>query len=186
MNYYIADTHFGHENIIKYDAQNGCKKFSSIEEHDNLIIKNWNERVKPDDNVYILGDFSWLYARETEEIIKKLNGNKFLIKGNHDRWSKDGTCRKLFQGIYDYKTITDGRHAVVMSHYPILFYQGQHRGAIHLYAHVHCTKEHYLYQEACKHIAETTDIPFAVYNVGCMLWDYKPVTLEEILASNSN
>lgn len=184
MNYYIADTHFGHQNIIKHDAANGCRKFSSIEEHDDLIIKNWNNVVKPGDNVYILGDFSWLYARETEEIIKKLNGNKFLIKGNHDRWAKDGACKKLFQGIYDYKTIQDGNYSVVMSHYPILFYQGQHRGAIHLYGHVHNTREHHLYQEACKHIAETTDIPFRCFNVGCMLWDYKPVALEEILANN--
>ena len=42
MNYYISDTHFGHENIIKRDANNGCRQFSSIEEHDNLIIENWN------------------------------------------------------------------------------------------------------------------------------------------------
>ena len=69
MNYYISDTHFGHENIIKHDANNGCRQFSSIEEHDNLIIENWNRVVTPQDNIYILGDFSWLYARETEELI---------------------------------------------------------------------------------------------------------------------
>ena len=114
MNYYISDTHFGHENIIKHDANNGCRRFSSIEEHDNLIIENWNRVVTPQDNIYILGDFSWLYARETEELIKKLNGAKFLIKGNHDRWCKDGACKKLFQGIYDYKTIQDGDKMVVM------------------------------------------------------------------------
>ena len=141
INYYISDTHFGHENIIKHDANNGCKQFSSIEEHDNLIIENWNRVVTPQDNIYILGDFSWLYARETEELIKKLNGAKFLIKGNHDRWCNDGACKKLFQGIYDYKTIQDDDKMVVMSHYPIMFYQSQHRGSILLYGHVHQTRE---------------------------------------------
>lgn len=184
MNYYISDTHFGHKNIIKHDANNGCKKFSSIEEHDNLLVKNWNSIVTPQDNIYILGDFSWLSARKTEELIKELNGAKFLIKGNHDHWCKDSACKKLFQGIYDYKMIMDGDKTVIMSHYPILFYQNQHRNAIHLYGHVHNTREEKLFQDACKHIADTTDIPMNCHNVGCMLWDYKPVTLQQILENN--
>lgn len=188
MNYYIADTHFGHQNITKYDADNGARKFSSIEEHDKLIIENWNRIVTSQDNVYILGDFSWLYARETEELIKKLNGAKFLIKGNHDSWAKDGACKKLFQGIYDYKKIVDENKTVVMSHYPILFYQSQYRNAIHLYGHIHNTREEELFQNACSHIASTTDIPMNCYNVGCMLsyMDYTPRTLEEITKTKLN
>lgn len=181
MNYYISDTHFGHKNVIKHDASNGCREFSSIEERDELIIQNWNSVVTPQDNVYILGDFSWMSARKTEELIMRLKGAKFLIKGNHDHWSKDAACRNLFREIYDYKLIEDGDRRVVMSHYPILFYQHQHRDAIHLYGHVHNTREEELFQEACKHIENTTDIPMNCHNVGCMLWDYKPVTLAQIL-----
>lgn len=181
MNYYISDTHFGHKNVIKHDASNGCREFSSIEEHDELIIKNWNSIVTPQDNIYILGDFSWMSAQKTEELIERLQGAKFLIKGNHDHWSKDAKCKKLFQGIYDYKLIEDGDKRVVMSHYPILFYQHQHRDAIHLYGHVHNTREEGLFQEACNHIKDTADIPMNCHNVGCMLWDYKPVTLAQIL-----
>ena len=188
MNYYIADTHFGHFNIIKHDANNGCKKFSSIEEHDNLIIENWNSVVKQTDNVYILGDFSWLYGRETKEIIEKLNGQKFLIKGNHDRWSKDGACKKLFQGIYDIKQIEDNGRQVILSHFPIMMWSGQHRGVIHLYGHVHNTLEEQDFQEFVKIIDERIKLrdgerykPVRAYNVGCMKWDYKPVTLDEIL-----
>ncbi len=183
-NFYISDTHFGHKNIVKHDANSGGRAFESVEEHDNLIIQNWNKVVTPQDNVYILGDFSWLKPLETKAIIKSLNGAKFLIKGNHDRWAKDGACKKLFQGIYDYKTITDGDKAVVMSHYPMLFYQGQHRGAIHLYGHTHNTREEKLFQDACNKIKETTDIPVNCYNVGCMLWDHTPRTLEEIIGGN--
>ena len=56
MNYYISDLHFGHYNIVRLDESNGCKSFSSIEEHDNLIIENWNKVVTPQDNVYVFGD----------------------------------------------------------------------------------------------------------------------------------
>ena len=54
MNYYISDTHLGHKNIIKLDEQSGGRHFDSIEEHDNLIIENWNKTVKLSDKVYIL------------------------------------------------------------------------------------------------------------------------------------
>lgn len=190
MNYYISDTHLGHENIVKHDAASGARNFSSIEEHDNLIIQNWNNVVTPRDNIYILGDFSWLYARETENIIKKLNGSKFLIKGNHDRWCKDGACKKLFQGIYDYKSINDNGRTVVMSHYPIYAWPGQLRGAIHLYGHVHNNMDNEFYQKAMIELNNAFKIrdgeryrPFTAINVGCMLpyMDYTPRTLDELL-----
>lgn len=186
-NFYMSDTHFGHENIIKLDANNGCRKFSSIEEHDNLIISNINKVVTTQDNLYFLGDISWKYAEQTIEILKQINcKNLFAIKGNHDRALKDGRVKKMFQGIYDYKTIKDGENTVVMSHFPILFYEHQHRNSILLYGHVHNTREEKLFQDACKNISDTTDIPMNCYNVGCMLdyMDYTPRTLEEIIKMN--
>ena len=195
MKYYISDTHFGNENIIKHDANNGCRKFSSLEEHDNLIINNWNNVVTNQDEVYILGDFSWLYARETEEIIKKLNGNKFLVKGNHDRWYKDGACKKLLQGIYDIKTIEDNGRQVVLSHFPQMMWNGQHRGAIHIFGHLHNTKEHYDYMEFIneldKRIKERDGDrykPLQAYNAGCMMsyMNYFPRTLDEIIEYNKS
>lgn len=192
-NYYISDTHFGHENIVRHDSKNGGKMFASIEEHDNLIIKNWNKVVTPQDNVYILGDFSWLYARETEEIIKKLNGAKFLIKGNHDRWAKDGACKKLFQGIYDIKQIDDNGRQVILSHFPQMMWAGQHRSMIHLYGHVHNSQEEADYQEFLKELDKRIALrdgdrykPLKAYNVGCMLpyMNYTPRTLDEIMSMN--
>lgn len=70
---------------------------------------------------------------------------------------------------------------VVMSHYPIMFYQSQHRGSVHLYGHVHNTREEQLFQTACKNIADTTDIPMNCFNVGCMHWNYTPIALKQIL-----
>lgn len=183
-NYYISDTHFFHENIIKYDAANGARCFSSIQEHDELIIKNINDVITPQDNLYFLGDISWGYAEQTIEVLKQINcKNLFAVKGNHDRALKDGRVKKLFQGIYDYKMIQDGDKSVVLSHYPIMFYQNQHKGSVHLYGHVHNTREEKLFQDACSHIATTIDIPMKCYNVGAMMpyMDYAPRSLEEII-----
>lgn len=187
MNYYISDTHLGHKNIIKLDEQSVGRHFDSIEEHDNLIIENWNKTVKLSDKVYILGDFSWMNGHDTEEILRKLNGVKFLIKGNHDRWSKDSVCKGYFQGIYDYKMISDNGREVVLSHYPILFYQNQHKGAIHLYGHVHNTKEEELFQKAITNVSSDINIPMNSYNVGCMIkyMDYTPRTLDQIMTGEA-
>ena len=80
--YFIGDCHFDHFNIIKY-----CKRpFSNVEEMNSFMIDKWNETVSPEDTVYYLGDIS--YGRDSRGPgywLSLLNGNKILIKGNHDR-----------------------------------------------------------------------------------------------------
>lgn len=189
MNYYIGDLHLGHKNVLKLDFLNNCRNFGSLEEHDNLIISNINKVVTPQDNLYFLGDVSWYHPKETAELIERINcKNRFLIKGNHDKWAKDGKCKKLFQGIYDYKQIEDNGKQLILSHYPLMMWNGQHRGSIHLFAHLHNTKEYYDYMEFVKELDKRIKDrdgdryhPLQAYNVGCMLWDYTPVTLDQIL-----
>ena len=78
-NFFIADTHFGHQNCLSFDN----RPFKTIEEHDDALINNWNNAVGIDDDVYLLGDISWYNSTNTIEIIKQLNGrNLFLIKVN--------------------------------------------------------------------------------------------------------
>lgn len=192
MNYYIGDVHWFHENIIKYDFSNGGRKFNSIEEHDNLIIENINKVVTPQDNLYFLGDISWGNVEQTAEMLKKINcRNLFACHGNHDRILKDGRIKKMFQGIYDIKQIEDNRRQVIMSHFPQMMWSGQHRGVIHLFAHLHNTEEHYDYMEFVKELDKRIKErdgdrykPLQAYNVGCMLWDYTPVTLAELIDNN--
>ena len=191
MNYYISDTHFGHTNSIKYDHKNGGRNFSSIEERDELIIDNINKVVTPQDNLYFLGDVSWYDPRKTEELLRKINcNNLFLVLGNHDKWAKDGRCKKLFQGIYDIKQINDNGRSVVLCHFPIMMWPSQHRGAIHLYGHVHNTREELDYKEFMHILDERIGRrdgdryqPVRAFNVGMMLpyIDYTPRTLDEIL-----
>ena len=67
-NFYIADLHFGHNNIIKYDN----RPFKTVEEMDLTLIANWNKAVSNDDCVYILGDISWHDDDKTAQIFKQL------------------------------------------------------------------------------------------------------------------
>lgn len=80
MIYYISDLHFGHLRCIKMDK----RPFSSIEEMDRILIENWNNKVNEEDDVYILGDFSYKSKIDPVEYLKQLKGHKHLIVGNHD------------------------------------------------------------------------------------------------------
>ena len=79
--YLIADTHFGHSNIIEYEN----RPFSSVQEMDEYLIKLWNSIVKNNDLVYVLGDFTLSRRMNViKELIRQLQGRKILIMGNHD------------------------------------------------------------------------------------------------------
>jgi calcineurin-like phosphoesterase family protein len=80
MIFFTSDTHFGHQNILKYCL----RPYSSIEEMQEALITNWNSRVSNDDTVYHLGDFSF-HERYVESIVPRLNGTKILLLGNHDK-----------------------------------------------------------------------------------------------------
>ena len=101
--YFISDLHFGHKNILTYDN----RPFKTIEEHDNALVKNWNNTISNDDEVYILGDISWHNVTKTIEIVKSLNGVKHLIVGNHDKkLLKNRELQSLFVEITDYKELS--------------------------------------------------------------------------------
>ena len=178
MNYFISDLHFGHFNIIGFDN----RPFKNVEEMDTVLIENWNKTVCQDDTVYILGDFSWYKADKTTEILKLLNGHKRLIKGNHDKFLHNADCKKQFESIVDYdEVVIDGRK-VVLSHYPITFFNGHYYKGIHLYGHVHNSHEWDFVENTRLQLKEM-DIPCDMYNVGCMIdyMNYAPRTLEEII-----
>ena len=101
--FFIADTHFGHENALAFDN----RPFKTIEEHDRALTENWNNAVGPEDEVFVLGDISWHNATKTNEILRALNGKKHLIVGNHDkRLLKNREFQSLFLEIADYKELT--------------------------------------------------------------------------------
>ena len=81
--FFTSDLHFGHKNLLKFTKP---RPFTTIEEHDQTIIDNWNSVVNQDDTVYVLGDIAMgMDPDKLEDYLKKLNGHKRLILGNHDR-----------------------------------------------------------------------------------------------------
>lgn len=180
--FFTSDLHFGHEKVIRFDN----RPFNTVEEMDEEMIKRWNAKVGKGDIVYVLGDFIWKAAtNEAVSIIRRLNGQIILIKGNHDRFLHNAAAKKALAGIKDYDdicvTLEDGTtRRCILSHYFIPFYNGHRYQAIHLHGHSHFT------EESAEEVRITTELnekgyDLKIYNVGCMYWNYTPVTLDEIL-----
>lgn len=179
MIFYIADIHFGHENVLRFDN----RPFADTQSMEDVLIQNWNGRVGEEDTVYVLGDAFWKNEENSVKVIQKLNGHKHLIRGNHDRIC--GQLRFRWESIEPYAEINDGNTLVILSHYPLPFYKNQRYGAVMLYGHVHNSREWQLI-EKWKHEQWNMGIPCRLINVGCMMdyMNYAPRTLEELLAAN--
>ena len=181
---FIADCHFCHENVIRFDN----RPYSSVEEMNYCLIDNWNKAVDQKDTVYILGDFIWKTSKNWLDIIGYLKGKKVLIRGNHDPRVMPDEINKHFVEITDYKEIVENGQRIIMSHYPIPFYKGDYKENVWMfYGHVHRTREYeYLKQirNEIKKLKEYDGKPIGNFvNVGCMMpWmNYTPRTFEEII-----
>jgi len=114
--YFLADTHFYHENILLYETFRS--QFANIFEMNKTIIKNWNNKVSKKARIWFLGDFSFGNKEQTTNILNQLNGEKILIPGNHDRrrtrtwWLSVG-----FDRVIEYPIIYKNEY--VLSHEPI-------------------------------------------------------------------
>ena len=130
--FFTADTHFHHINIIKY-----CKRpFSDIKEMNEVLINNWNKKVKNKDIVYFLGDFGFY---ECCNILPRLNGSIILIKGNHDKYILKSKVKRHFKEIVDSKLLflKDLNKLIVMCHYPLYIWEDMEFDSWHLHGHSH-------------------------------------------------
>ena len=132
----ISDLHLGHKRILEFcpTTRGGCK---TIEEHDEKLIQNWNEEVKPEDTVYILGDISWHNAEKTHKMLSRLMGHKQLILGNHDKGINKHSHGDIFETIQSYNEVKIEGHDVIMCHYPMRTWNKSHHGSFMLYGHEH-------------------------------------------------
>lgn len=137
--FFTSDTHFGHSKIIDY-----CKRpFSSIEEHDKALIQNWNNTVGQDDTVFHLGDFAYGNSQFIANIIKQLNGNIILIKGNHDLRNINPTLYNIFSDVVYQARILIDKQTVYLNHFPFLCFDHgdinlyKDNYSIQLFGHVH-------------------------------------------------
>ena len=193
MRYYIADNHFYHRALLdKMD----CRSFDDVEEMNEYMISQWNKKVRKNDEVIILGDLSWGNCQQTQEILDRLKGKLFMIRGNHDYFLDEKNFdSSQFGWIRNYKELNDNRRKVVLSHYPIACYNGQYRKDANgqaktymLHGHIHATQDQVLldrYQDMVIHTQHRSisgnmeTIPCQLINCFCMYSDYMPMTLDE-------
>lgn len=149
----ISDTHFSHENIIRYCG----RPFSCAEEMDEAMVDRWNATVRPQDHVYHLGDVAM--KRAQLGIVKRLSGHKRLVFGNHDIYDAKDYLAVGFQKLCGMRVL-DG---MILTHVPIHpGSMGRFTGNVH--GHVHNN-------HALAH-------PYL--NVSVEVIDYRPVALEDI------
>lgn len=175
---FTSDLHFSHFNILRYDS----RPFATIAEMNAYLINCWNKEVNDEDTVFILGDISWDTDHNTAKILKQLKGKKILVRGNHDPLGPEVSAQ-FAQIHHGYLEVQDPetRTRLVLSHYPIHFYNGQRKGAVMLYGHVHNGLDEDVAQEVAQIVRERLGVDFKMINVGCMLWDYTPRTLNYML-----
>lgn len=136
--YVTSDLHFGHSNIKKFCPLTRARFSEDTNEMNEQMIKEWNEIVEPEDTVYILGDVAFMPASKAALLVKRLNGTKILIQGNHDHKAiKDPMFTKCFKEIHIYHEVNYNGNKVCMFHYPIAEWNQMHRGSVHLFGHLH-------------------------------------------------
>ena len=133
-----SDLHFGHANIMRFCPQARSRFNNDVTYMNEQMIQEWNQTIALDDKVYILGDVAFLPADKAVKILRRLNGTKILIEGNHDRkLLNDPAFRSCFLEVHPYLCITYEKTRVVMFHYPIAEWDQMHRGAVHFHGHLH-------------------------------------------------
>lgn len=134
--FFTSDTHFYHHNIIKY-----CNRpWKSMDEMVEDMIQNWNRVVMPGDVVFHLGDFAFCGSQKLKELTNRLNGDIYLIMGNHDyKMFSSEASKRLFEAVVPQLSIEVDNQKIILNHYPMLTYAGIWRNepVWQLFGHVH-------------------------------------------------
>lgn len=175
--FFTSDTHFGHTNIMKY-----CKRpFSSVEEMNETLINNWNSVVGENDIVFHLGDFGFVGSQEFKAIIERINGNIYLITGNHDRkMLRDGSMNH-FKFVGPELYISVNHQKIYLNHKPYLCFDGSYgrrdkTWTWQLFGHVHSGPRDNtgLDHQRLVHLFPTQ------YDVGVDNNSYTPISFERV------
>ena len=168
--FFTSDNHWSHRRIIEY-----CNRpFKTSEEMDEIMIENWNRVVGPDDVVFHLGDV--IFERDVSKInglLSRLNGEKHLIFGNHDKMLRNALWRKHFKSSSELSTIWVPPEAnngvgqqIVLCHYAMKTWNCSHHKAWSLYGHSHGTMPDDPHMLSC--------------DVGVDCWDFTLVSMEQL------
>jgi calcineurin-like phosphoesterase family protein len=160
--FFTSDTHFGHGGALGLYR----RPFASVAAMNEALIERWNEVVGPSDEVWHLGDFA---IRQPPAVVAewlgRLRGRKHLVPGNNDPPATAGLAD--WESVQPYaETAVDGV-PLVLCHYPFRSWRGMAKGSINLHGHCHGRLKPQPRQ----------------FDVGVDVWEFRPVTLAEILAS---
>lgn len=165
--FFTADLHLGHKNVIKY-----CDRpFKTAEEMNETLIENWNNTVSDRDEIYVVGDFAFMGTKQTELVLQRLKGKKYLVRGNHDKSLNETTALKYFQWIKDYHLLkiqerNGNLQKIVLFHYALRTWDSAHYGAWSLYGHSH---------------GNLRDDPQALsLDVGVDCHNFRPISYDEV------
>ncbi len=171
--FYISDLHLYSEGVINKSN----RPFKNAEKMTEMIIKNWEKKVRKWDIVYVLGDVCKYNfpGGKLKEIFRKLPGEKHLILGNHDNiYMYKKALSQCFLSVTKYARIKDEDHIVILSHYPFESWDGKDfQNTIHLHGHVHG----YFPEQGFEKL---NNIPNR-FNVAADFTNFTPVTLNELL-----
>jgi calcineurin-like phosphoesterase family protein len=175
----VSDTHFGHAGVCRFTRADGVTKlrpWDTAEEMDEFMVEAWNDRVKPTDKVYHLGDV--VINRKALGIMRRLNGDKVLIRGNHDIF-RDDEYRAHFRELRAYHVM----NGLILSHIPVHEASlGRFGCNIHGHLHANRVMKARGVDARTGGILYSDEIDPCYYNVSVeQLPDFAPILFEDVL-----
>jgi len=168
----VSDTHFGHAGVCRFTRTDGVTKlrpWTDPDEMDEFMVAAWNERVRPNDKVYHLGDV--VINRKALGIMRRLNGDKVLIRGNHDIF-KDTDYREHFRELRAYHVM----NGMILSHIPI-HSESLGRFGVNIHGHLHANRV-----MLPGFNGKITDIVDTRYHCVCVeQTDFAPILFEDVI-----
>ena len=174
----VSDTHFGHLGVCKFMRSDGVTKlrpWDTVEEMDEEMVRRWNETVRPTDKVYHLGDV--VINRRALPTLARLNGDKVLIRGNHDIF-RDTEYREHFRELRAYHVL----NGMILSHIPV-HPDSLGRFGVNIHGHLHANRV----RRASGVDAETGEVLYSDkvdvrYHCVCVeQTDFRPILLEDVV-----
>ena len=168
----VSDTHFGHTGVCRFLRDDGTKlrPWDDPKEMDEFMVKAWNERVKPNDKVYHLGDV--VINRKSLNILERLNGDKVLIKGNHDIFKLEDYTQ-YFRDVRGYHVM----NGMILSHIPV-HEESLGRFGTNIHGHLH-------YRRVLQNFGKLNNKPEVIdtrYHCVCVEHtDYAPILFEDLM-----
>ena len=183
MIYFTSDLHLGHANAIGFTS----RPFLDVEQMNDGLIRNINETVMANDELWILGDFAFkVNMAAAKQFRDQINCKTVhIITGNHD---KDYTSDHIFQSVQHYKELKTEYGKFILFHYPIYEWNGAHNGTIHLHGHIHSTgsyntanlQKKYIDRFPEKSFMKDSALGLRIYDVGVDANNYRPISITQI------